>query len=466
MKNKLRLVLIIVGLVLAVIIVKAVLFITAKPKVTVDYVAEYNAITFPANYDPNENAATYYQKASDAFVAMPRELGEAGTRWLGDFNDSELAAFQKWSASNSQAFEQFKIGANKPYCWWQRQTTRYGMDELRFHEKYPPGPLVIALLWKTQEDAVEGQTQAAFENILDCYRAGRQQCRTPCLLTEQESGLSLKGRTMSAALVILDRAEFDSADLKSFQDKLKTELDKDTYLPDLQAEKLYLYDVLQRFFVYDDRGTGRLAWSVGKGAIGACGQWNIAEVLRICLIGPTQNQMVEQTDEIFASFDSIKTKTPKQLRSYDRDYFVKIDTACEGNLLWATAMPSLHGIHKHYHQAKANAEAALTIFAILRYKADTGQYPESLDKLVSAGYLQSVPMDPYSDVPLVYKVGEDNFKLYSVGEDFVDDGGVKTLDVSDIIYWPVQRRERPKPPSDAEKETESTQETADSNQPK
>jgi hypothetical protein len=49
--------------------------------------------------------------------------------------------------------------------------------------------------------------------------------------------------------------------------------------------------------------------------------------------------------------------------------------------------------------------------------------PASLDELISAGYIQFVPMDPYSNGPLVYKPAGDNFKLYSVGYDFSDDGG-------------------------------------------
>ncbi len=270
---------------------------------------------------------------------------------------------------------------------------------------------------------------------------------------------------MSAALIILDRAEFDSADLKSFQDKLKTELDRDTYLPDLQAEKLYLCDLLQRFFVYDSRGNGRFPWFIAKNLIGACGQWSAFDVLKYCLVGPTQNRMIEQIDQLFASFDSIKTKTPKQLNTYDRDYFMKIDMACQKDLFLGISPTNLHGIYHLYHRGKNRTEAVITIVAILRYKKDTGRYPETLDDLVSAGYLQSVPMDPYSDGPLVYKIEENNFKLYSVGEDFTDNGGVKTLDVADIIYWPIQRPERPRTAPDTEKETESAQETADVNQP-
>ena len=61
-----------IGLLLALLILKIVLFLTAKPKVTVDYVAEYNKIARPQNYDPNDNAAPYYQKAFDCQLVTGR----------------------------------------------------------------------------------------------------------------------------------------------------------------------------------------------------------------------------------------------------------------------------------------------------------------------------------------------------------------------------------------------------------
>ena len=465
MTKRRRLILILVAVALVLIIAKAVLFFTTKPKITIDYIIEYNEMTFPENYDPNENAAPYYQKAVDSFVKMPRQLVDTGKRWLEDFNNTELVLFQDWTALNSQAFEQFKIGANKPYCWRQRQPTyRNGRRELLFPEKYPLRPLIIAFTWKTKQDAVEGRTQGVFGNLIDCYRAGRQQCRTPSLLAEQEEGLGLEQIALSATLVILDKAKFDSTTLKSFQDMLKTELDKDTYLPDLRAEKLHLYDSMQMFFADNDRGTGRMLWSMGKYFIGMCGQWSTFEVLKYCLVGPTRNQIVEQIDEIFTSFDSMKAKTPKQLNDYDRDYFTKIDMTCKDPFLGGFSPIDLRGIYYLYHRGKNRTEAVITIVAILRYKTDTGQYPESLDKLVSAGYLQSVPIDPYSDGLVVYKVTEDNFKLYSVGENFIDDGGEAYP--ADIVYWPVKRPEKPQMPSDAEKEMEATQGMQDPNQAK
>jgi hypothetical protein len=55
-------------------------------------------------------------------------------------------------------------------------------------------------------------------------------------------------------------------------------------------------------------------------------------------------------------------------------------------------------------------------------------------------------MDPFSDDPLIYEVRADGFLLYSVGRDFVDDGGRRGVDKEgkprpwaengDQVFWP------------------------------
>ena len=85
-------------------------------------------------------------------------------------------------------------------------------------------------------------------------------------------------------------------------------------------------------------------------------------------------------------------------------------------------------------------------------------------KLVEAGYLRKLPMDPYSDKSLGYKHIDDGFILYSFGENFTDDGGMRygsgwgSDNKGDRIFWPVEtyqqqkeRREREKEQKRAEK---------------
>jgi hypothetical protein len=447
-----------VVLLFALIILKIHFTLTAKPKITVDYVAEYNRITRPQNYDPNDNAAEFYQKAFDLFIEMPRELRNPYKNWPTDFNSTEQAKFQGWLASNSQAFELFKIAANKPYYWLERYT---GKDDYMINVSYPElDPLQYlteAFLWNARLAASKDQPLTAFDNIIDCYRAGCQKCRTPSYVSEQDVGMKFKKSSVDTALIIVDKTFLNSSVLKSFQTALQAEFDRDTYVPDIfTVEKLYLYDVLQRAFVDNGRGTGRLAWPVAYPFNVGCSHMQ-REMQANCFTGPTRKQIVKQIEKVTDISNQIMTKTPWQIENEGRDYFGEMTNLKINNFFFYHLLVVPDDTLRLYHETRAQTEALIAVLAILRFKADNHRLPASLDELVSASYLRSVPMDPYSNGPLVYKPAGDNFKLYSFGENFVDDGGSNEIDVRplhdgrgrvyinfdkhppDIAYWPIKK---------------------------
>ena len=452
-----------IGLLLALLILKIVLFLTAKPKITVNYVAEYNQISRPQNYDPNENAAPYYQKAFEAFVDMPDELHKSYINWPADFNSTEEALLEKWLISNTLAFEYFKEALSKPYYWIERTSEKDNyIGSITTPDRPQLRKLTEALIWDAKLKATEGKLEIAFDHILDCYRAGKHKCRPNLLLMEQHTGLRIKQDAVHGAMVILDRSKVESEAFEFFQNALQAELDNDAYVPGSQAEKLPHYDILQRTFLDNSRGNGRLWWRIACDlVIPIAGESVIykRKIMLSCFTGPTRKQAGEQIEQTFALFNHVITKTPWQIKGEGRDYFGEIENINKRHIsleILGIGIDSGSIFHS-YHKTKAQAHALIAVLAILRYKADTGQFPESLDKLLAAGYLQRLPNDPYSDGPLLYKFTEDNFRLYSVGEDFSDDSGiievvnkarqepgfrgtsiVPYVSSPDIVYWPVK----------------------------
>jgi len=451
----------IIGILLVVLILKVTLFLTTKPKVTVDYLSRYNEMTRPQNYDPNKNAAPYFQKAFDVFVKMPDELWMPYTNWPTDFNDNEQVIFEKWLISNTLAFEYSKEALYKPYYWIKRtaQTDNYLTNN--YLGGAPCSDLVQlkkiteTLGWDAMFKASRGQFQSAFEDVIDCYQTGKYKCSSKLTFVEQQFGLNIKGEAVRNAFIVLDKSKVDSKAFKFLQDTLQREFDKDTFLPGCEAEKLYHYDTLQRLFLDDGKDTGRLWWRAGFGiVIPLADEGKILErkIQWSCFTGPTRKQVAEQIEQTATLFNIVMTKTPWQIKNEGRDYFKEMDDINKRYIFLKLYHVGIDpkGIYPSYYKTKSQTEALIAVLAILRHKTETGQLPESLDKLVSTGYLQSVPMDPYSNGSLVYKVAEDNFKLYSVGENFIDDDGeIKVADRTelpgmtpdiyspDIIYWPV-----------------------------
>jgi len=122
-----------------------------------------------------------------------------------------------------------------------------------------------------------------------------------------------------------------------------------------------------------------------------------------------------------------------------------------GNLLLELLSPAFQRIIEISFRCKTDVEATLTIIAIFRYRQVKGSYPGNLEELATTGYLKEVPIDPFSDRPLIYRKTKDDFILYSVGLNFIDDGGEsgkdrkgrpqKWSDNGDMVFWPMPQAE-------------------------
>jgi hypothetical protein len=74
-------------------------------------------------------------------------------------------------------------------------------------------------------------------------------------------------------------------------------------------------------------------------------------------------------------------------------------------------------------RTEAWKQILVTDLAIRVYRLEHGRDPERLEELVPS-LLKSVPLDPFSKKPLVYRPQGNTYLLYSVGPDRHDDGGM------------------------------------------
>lgn len=83
-------------------------------------------------------------------------------------------------------------------------------------------------------------------------------------------------------------------------------------------------------------------------------------------------------------------------------------------------------------RSKVRRTVESVAIALLGYRDVHGELPGSLDALAPT-YFEAVPLDPFSDEPLVYRVDPDGSALvYSIGSNFRDDGGVDDYAEGDI----------------------------------
>jgi len=77
---------------------------------------------------------------------------------------------------------------------------------------------------------------------------------------------------------------------------------------------------------------------------------------------------------------------------------------------------------KAFARNAARCECVDTALAAELYRRQNGSWPPGLEELVPK-YLPAVPVDPFTGQSLKFIVADDEFKVYSVGEDGKEDGG-------------------------------------------
>jgi hypothetical protein len=175
-----------------------------------------------------------------------------------------------------------------------------------------------------------------------------------------------------------------------------------------------------------------------------------AALTSVCLLHARRDATVEAAQRIYDRQAEILRMTPYQRRESNlisADKLISSMPRFRYTLL-DYFIPAADRISDLVHRARASHQALITVLAIQRWRLDKNQYPAGLQELIDAGYLKDLPMDPYSDKSLIYKRTRDNFTLYSVGENFKDDGG-KVFRVQggtqkwgtdkdgDAVFWPL-----------------------------
>jgi len=444
-----KIVSIIFALLLALLVLKVVLILTGKPTIKVNYVAELNRISKPANYDPNQNAAPCYRRASTEYVESPKLFRALypypfGPYWFGDANESELDVFRRCLEENSLAFEYVQEATEKRYVWAEYQAKNNDLMRLKLSEPENFVELQRTLRVRAKLNAVDGKFDQALQDLLTCWKMAAHYTNPKLLLMEQFKGMSLKKDTLRTAFMILDFCNLDAESLLLWQKNWEKQFSGDRYLPSFRTERLIYYDLIQRYFIDNDKGTGRLAWKKAWSSYRLWGKWYDVKKLLTCFTGPTRNEVTEIVNFVCDHSEKVIQQTPWQIRPAEQNYMAQLEFIRKKFPLFDSFIPALSSSHFYYYRLKAQCEALITVIAVLRYKSDHGNYPADLEQLLEQKYLTKLPQDPFSDGPLIYNLLDDDFELYSVGKNFKDDyaarypGGspITGAPKGDEVFWP------------------------------
>jgi dsDNA-binding SOS-regulon protein len=431
-------------------------FFTGKPVITTNYIAELNKIVRPTT-DDSLNAALFYNKAIKTIVDA-NDVKELLRSNLYDANDEQKKLISQWLAKNKEPLALVTKGAKLPYCWQQYQSKdpEQSMLSVLMPDLAPSRDIAYAFCWRAWLNAQSNDFNSAFQDIETCYRLGRHYKGEKTLI-EQLVGMGIKGLALRTSRQILDSCKIESSVLAGFQQRLQTLIDGDNFKPDFSLEKLFTYDEIQRCFTESRFGPSHL---YPKRIIGYLESSNenpkhepmvdLILALRFSpgiLFSPTKTETIANANAFYKFFNENLTQNPAQLKAEGIDLNAQIDSIVNNNIFLRILMPALARVNLIGFRNKIDAESTPLIIALVRYKQDTGGYPASLDKLVEKGYIKQVPVDPFSDKPIAYRKTDNDFLLYSWGENLKNDDGQiahdekgkskKFADEGDWVFWPV-----------------------------
>jgi len=281
-------------------------------------------------------------------------------------------------------------------------------------------------------------------------------------LIEQLVGIAIETLAVQALRDILDGYQFDSAMLATLQNDFEQIIADEDFTTSIKTEKLFMYDEIQRCFTEDRLGGGHISLKgirrVAMFTEGSEGllkyivrekAWTLP--LHVLFTHPNKQESREMADRLYASWDKMALKSPAQINADGIGIGKQAMEIVKGNVLLEMLTPPLGRIIEISQRSRTEVQATITILGLLRYKKDKGFYPKNLRELITTGYLKELPVDSYSDKPLVYKKIDGDFILYSIGPNFIDDGGEsgkdsegrvkKWRDNGDTVFWPVPKTE-------------------------
>lgn len=448
------------------LILYAASFLIAKPNLKVDYVEVFNKMA-KSEISDEDNAWPDYEKAIEAFVEPNEQLIEKSVRDLhenylsspyrsfSDLDENLRANIRDWLEQNQTAINHLLEASTKPYYFREYNVGEHNQDKCAIGILLPYGKklreISKASVWQARMQQEQGQITEALETSLALIRIGRH-FQSRLTLIEQLNGRAFSNLGHYEILRILKAKEFKAEELLNLQNGLKHIHPGDFPLMNVESEKFLFRDIVQQVFTDGGIGGGhlipnRLAFLLTS-LTSVNEELDNLIYLPVSLVHARRNKTLEKANQVYDEAIELSRMTPYSKHISNRSIEKSVETLSEYRFfLFRKFLAALDHISTLSYRTRALHEATLTVIALRRWQLEKDAFPENLTQLVDFGYMEKLPMDPFSDKPLVYRKKGDDFILYSVGYNFTDDGGKWGLDDlkrkrrwsrnGDSLFWPI-----------------------------
>ena len=470
----------VVIIVISLIIFYIVWFINGKPKINIDYLEIYNEKIWP-KVTEEQNGWAEYEKAYKLYVKPSIEI--EAIYHQGSMNLSEIEKLRKiagddkpnlfsWVKENEPAWFEFVKGSEHPYACrkydYGEHVDRSNKEDLWLLAIGLPGlnemrDLAYMGGWGALINAEQGNIEQGLDKCVSIFKAGRH-LRMAATMIEQLKGIFMEKIGCNVIAEIASKKQLSEKMLKELNEKLAHVYNDGYTKANYSCEIFCLLDTIQHSFTDGGIGGGHIIpkylkrLTVEPNYIRSPSdppvpiKWpdtNAGCLLR-SLVMARREKMVNKSNELFDHIERLPDYSPYQRRTENIKSLGELLQEFGARYFFIKEMiPAAEKVVDTHFRGKANYEGTLAVIAVLQYEKEKGNLPDSLERLVESGYLREMPMDPFSDGPLIFKQVNDSFTLYSVGINFTDNGGeygtnsrgqTKMWGVNgDAVFWPIQK---------------------------
>ncbi len=447
------------GVMIILLIVYTAWFLTGKPTIRTDYLAILNQMSRSPATD-QDNAWPHYQRAIELYVEPRGEIYMLAMavvwhpdiyRSFGGFSKDEKKDIGEWIGNNEAAWAKYVAGSKKTYFWREYETGNSDseLDSVLLEHLTCLWRISKIGIWRVRMAMEDEQIEQAFAECLAMVRTGRM-LEGKRFLPEQLVGLSVSKLAHRQLLYIASSTKASVSELLQVQERLKT-ISQEAYpLINIEIERLIFVDRVQRCFTEGGPSGGHLVpnelSSFFRTRKRGLDELMVNTVFSFIHAG--RNRTLAKGNEVYDQLIDAVKMTP-----YERFVGEINDQEIRGNIdpyrffILQAPLLSFCSMSDRAHRGKALHQATVTVLALRRWQLEKGQYPENLGQLLASGYVNALPDDPYCDAILKYERRDDDFVLYSLGDDFDDDWGTQNADDAwgedekggDRVFWPLNQ---------------------------
>lgn len=295
----------------------------------------------------------------------------------------------------------------------------------------PLRQIAQALAIRSHARAAAGDVAGAREDAMTIHRLARLLGQAPTLI-ERIVAIAIDSNACKADRAIAATGKMSAGDLRDYAAELSGMGDVEGAVPAIDAGERYIVlDTTQRMAHMSPTQAGRLFQSVSNS--GAAPPAEMFPFLPI----PYEQSMISANAWYDGLLAALRQPTYAERHEAIERWNQGVFEVSRGSFLsspdsvlhvcfadWALRlfMPSLSKFQTHWETDRAQLRLSQVALLLAAWKLDHHDYPASLDDL-AADAKKPLPLDNFTDRPLIYARSSTGYSLHSPGPDMIDNGG-------------------------------------------